>query len=106
MTGAVRASVMSRTQQRLDKASLTVRPSRLQPTTLKRFGANVDIAPSASQASIQKHVEEPSPTSMVMETLNIDLTLRSAADGSNAQALIDPTTSEYCLESWTLYILP
>jgi hypothetical protein len=86
MTGAVRAPVMSRTQRRLGKASLTVRPSRLRPTALKRFGANVDIAPSGSQASVQKCVEEPSPTSTVMETLNIDLTLRSAADGSNAQA--------------------
>jgi hypothetical protein len=77
---------MSRTQQRSVRAPFTERLSLLRPTTLKRLGANVGIAPSGSHTLVQKHLEAPSPTWTVTNELNMEEIFLSGVDGAHADS--------------------
>jgi hypothetical protein len=51
---------------------------------LYRLGKMEEMVSAGSQASIQKRVEAPYPTSMVTEQANIALAVRSVVEGSRA----------------------
>jgi hypothetical protein len=61
-TAAVGAPEMSRAHWRLARASHTERPRLQHPIAWNRFSAELQIAPSGSQLSVQNLAVAPSPS--------------------------------------------